>query len=85
MSESKTIFHKETEDGYRECPDPSSVCGWGPQDRCYLTTTDNQGNNVKIMSPVSATIASIEIKDPDYRNRTPVFITIHFDDGSVYI
>jgi hypothetical protein len=85
MSESKPFFHKETKDGYRECPDPRSVCGWGPQDRCYLTTTDNQGNNVKIMSPVSATIASIEIKEQDYRNRTAVFITIHFDDGSVLL
>ena len=85
MSKSKPTFYRETEDGYRECTNPSSVCGWGPQDRCYLTTTDNQGNNVKIMSPVSATIASIEIKEPYHRNPSAVFITIRFDDGSILL
>ena len=85
MSESKSTFYRETEYGRydEECPNPSQI-GCGLQYRyCCLRTIDERGNKIQIMSPVSATIASIEIKEPDYRNRQAVFITIHFDDGSV--
>ena len=83
MSEYKPTFYRENEYGrYVECPNPSSI-GCCLQDTRYLNIRDNQGNNIRIMSPVLAKIESFEIKEPDYRNRRAVFITIHFDDGSV--
>ena len=85
MSESKPIFHKETEDGCRECPDPSCIDGYHCQDRRYLKFRDERGYNIQIMSPVSATITSIEIKEPYHRNPSAVFITIRFDDGSILL
>ena len=85
MSASKSTFYRETKYGYYdECPDPSSTLECGQSRHC-LKFRDERVYNIQIMSPVSATIASIEIKDPDYRNRTPVFITIHFDDGSILL
>ena len=83
--EYEPTFYRENKYGrYVECPDPSRI-GCGLQDKYPLNIRDKQGNNIQIMSPVLAKIASIEIKEPDYRNRQAVFITIHFDDGSILL
>lgn len=81
MSESEPTFYRETKYGRydEECRDPSHI------GRYCLRTIDERGNKIQIMSPVLADIASIEIKEPDYRNRQAVFITIHFDDGSILL
>ena len=80
MSESEPTFYRENDYGRydEECPNPSRI-------GCGLRTIDERGNKIQIMSPVLADIASIEIKEPDYRNRQAVFITIHFDDGSILL
>ena len=77
---SERTFYRETTYGRydEECPNPSRI-------GCGLRTIDERGNKIQIMSPVLAKIVSIEIKEPDYRNRQAVFITIHFDDGSILL
>ncbi len=83
--EYEPTFYRENKYGrYVECPNPSSI-GCCLQDTRYLNIRDYQGNNIRIMSPVLAKIESFEIKEPDYRNRRAVFITIHFDDGSILL
>ena len=79
---SKTTFYRKKENGdYIECQNPSSIL----RSQHYLQFETEQGANIQIASPVSADIASIEIKEPDYRNPRAVFITIRFDDSSVLL
>jgi hypothetical protein len=77
---SELTFYRETTYGiYEKCGDPSHI------GRYCLRTKDERRNNIQITSPVLANIVSIEIKEPDYRNLQAVFITIHFDDGSILL
>ena len=80
MSE-PTFYRKNEYGNYVKFQDPRSFF----RRQYYLQFITHQGVNIQIASSVLADIASIEIKEPDYRNPRAVFITISFDDGSVYI
>jgi hypothetical protein len=77
---SESTFYRQNENGeYVKRRNPSSIL----TTLYYLEYKTEQEDNIQIASPVFAEIASIEIKEPDYRNPRTVFITIRFEDGSV--
>ena len=80
MSE-PTFYRKNEYGNYVKFQDPRSFF----RRQYYLQFITHQGVNIQIASPVLADIVSIEIKEPDYRNPRAVFITIHFDDGSILL
>lgn len=80
---SKSTFYRKRENGeYVECQNPN-ICIL--RNKYYLQFKTHQGVNIQIASPVSENIASIEIKDPNYTNPHAIFITIHFDNGSILL
>ena len=79
MSESTFYIQNKNGGDYVEHRNPSSIL----TNLHYLEYKTEQEENIQIASPVFAEIESIEIKDVGNRNQRPVFITIHFTDGSV--
>ena len=82
MSESTFYIQNNNGEKYVEHRNPSSIL----TNLHYLEyKTEQEDYNIQIASPVFAEIESIEIKDVGNRNQRPVFITIHFTDGSILL